>query len=225
MRSDRGTKTLLAVIALGIWALTMTQMETPGAMAAAGEPGPMVERVAVSEQRAQTDAGATRASAGPLRWRIGFAGAVDTNVATSNQCFTSVSLLSTSADSIESEVVFFGWNDLSVGSATATIPPGGSISIIAQENGVAIPPFDANEWVVTGKFDAGFAHVYADDPRVLTTAFLVCVRDRLNSDSPEQQLRTIASIPSFPVGATMEYFQAGMPANWTPQIAVLDVPE
>jgi hypothetical protein len=145
---------------------------------------------------------------------------VDTNVATSNQCFTSVSLVSTSAVSIDAEVEFFGFNDSSVGSATLAVPPQGSVSVIAQENGVAIPPFNANELVVTGAFDAGFAHVYADDPRVLTTAFLVCVRDRLNSDSPEQQIRAVASIPAFPVGATLEYFQAGMPATWSSQVVV-----
>ncbi len=220
MRSDRGTKMLHGMIAVGVWALTMTQLEAPRAMAV--EPESSTETAAV-ERRVPMESGIAQSTVGPLRWRIGYAGAEETNAGGSNQCFTSVSLVNTSAVSIDAEVEFFGWDDLSVGSATPTVPPQGSVTVIAHESGffTEIPPFNANALVVvTGGFAAGFAQVYADDPRILTTAFLVCARERVSTSDALQELRSMAHIPAFPVGATLEYFRAGMPATWTPQVVV-----
>jgi hypothetical protein len=65
----------------------------------------------------------------------------------------------------------------------------------------------------------GYATVHAEDPRITTSAYLVCREARTGYVPVE----AITTIPAFPVGATAEYFVAGMPVNWTPPMA--EVPE
>ena len=69
----------------------------------------------------------------------------------------------------------------------------------------------------------GYALVTADDARIMVSAFQFC-RSGLGYQTGATVLSQ-TNIPTFPVGATMEYFQAGMPATWTPPMAVPEVPE
>jgi hypothetical protein len=65
----------------------------------------------------------------------------------------------------------------------------------------------------------GYAKVYASDPRILATSTLVC----READSVSAPFHVFNEIPAYPVGATAEFFQAGMPVDWTPPMA--EVPE
>jgi hypothetical protein len=64
--------------------------------------------------------------------------------------------------------------------------------------------------------------VHADDPRILASAAIVC-RDAAGSGATN--IEAMTDVATFPVGATMEYFQAGMPVSWTPPMAAPEAPE
>jgi hypothetical protein len=78
--------------------------------------------------------------------------------------------------------------------------------------------------IATGNFNGGFAKVRADDPRVLVGAFLTCKRDRATGFDQIDAVRALTNIPAFPVGATAQYFQAGMPSTWAPPMVRPEVP-
>ena len=63
--------------------------------------------------------------------------------------------------------------------------------------------------------------MHADDPRIEVASFQYC-RDGIGGG---QNIASITQVPVYPVGATMEYFQAGMPTTWTPPMAEPEVPE
>ncbi len=79
--------------------------------------------------------------------------------------------------------------------------------------------------VVDGDADlsnfTGSAVVHSDDPRILVTAFEWC----RSGTGAATTLLSVRDLPAYPVGATLEYFQAGMPATRTPPVAAPDVPE
>jgi hypothetical protein len=131
-----------------------------------------------------------------------------------NDCSTVISVMSTAPTSMNVEVEFFGQNDAFINDGTATLAAG-AVEVFATVggsgggSGPSGGPVSADTLVNTGNFDSGFARVHADDPRLLVTAFLTCNQDQ----SAGSILRALLNIPAFPVGATAEYFQAGMPAE------------
>jgi hypothetical protein len=104
-----------------------------------------------------------------------------------------------------------------VGIATKTVLPGHP-DVFMTDNDVQLDPFILDVYADAGEFD-GYAHVNADDPRIVVTAMMRC------GDNDLHLPVTITSIPAYPVGATAEYFQAGIPPAWTPPIAEPEVPE
>jgi hypothetical protein len=140
------------------------------------------------------------------------------NVTDYNDCSTVISVMSTAPTSMSVEVEFFGQNDALVNDGTTTLAAG-AVEVFATVggsgggSGPSGGPVSADVLVNTGNFESGFARVNSDDPRILVTAFLTCKHDRLDASSDLDALRGFLSIPTFPVGATAEYFQAGMPAE------------
>ena len=67
----------------------------------------------------------------------------------------------------------------------------------------------------------GYASVHADDPRVHVSAYVICRDGTIGTTN----IVGMTQIGTSPVGATMEYFQAGMPMNWAPPMAVPELPQ
>jgi hypothetical protein len=235
MRNDPVTKILLGLIAAGLWALTLTQFELPEANAGSmTPPDAVLERSRVAGQdeashtfrRERAPAAATAApSSRPLRWRVSYAAAWDTDTTGDNECFTVVSVLNTSSVTVSTDVEVFDATPWLAGTASLTLAPGDSQNVFVVAGGASNSiPFKIDESLPVTDFLGGFANVHADDPRILVSAFITCKED--GGTDNDKDLRSIANIPAYPVGSTAEFFQAGMPAAWTPgPMAVPEVPE
>jgi hypothetical protein len=232
MRSDRYTRAVLTVIAIGLWALTLSQMapsqaiaDLDGAPAAALRPtqeavGPVGETYITGPARTTGIAPAAPSSR-PLRWRVSCAAASDSDTAGTNECSTVISVLNTHSVGVPVDVELFNESAALEGSASFTLAAGDSQNAITfAGSGADSSPFFYDQIVVTGDFFGGFARVHADDPRVIVSAFLMC-----KEDGGVYPVRSISHIPAFPVGATAEFFQAGMPATRTPPLVEPEVPE
>jgi len=224
MGSDRITKVLIAMIALGIWALTMTQVGTPVSTVHASATPHLAPEASSAPGLPSAGEGQTvRASTSslPLRWRVRYAMLLDNN---ESDCVTVINVHNLAPSSTTVDVQWLDTDSLSVALRSQALAPGKHLNLIPMFSGGSIDsssdPFIYVDWVeVLGNFE-GSARVFSDDPRVSVTAFLKC--DTSPSDSDPS---SIAHIPCDPIGATMEYFQAGMPADWPPPMALPEVPE
>jgi len=223
MRSDRYTKVVLTVIAISLGALSMAQVGFTLSNVHASAPPYLAQ--AASQEAIYPPGGeghAVRAGASslPLRWRVRYARMLDN---ANTDCLTIITVrnLSTSATTVEVE-----WLDAaatSVAMSSLAIAPGTHehfTTALSSGSTVNSTPFYYATWaLVLNDFD-GSAQVHANDPRISVAAFLKC--DPSPSDAV---LHTITDIPCDPIGTTTQYFQAGMPANWTPPMAVPEIPE
>jgi hypothetical protein len=228
MRSDRITKFLLGLIAVGLWALTMTQVGMPAAgateptspftgspVAADPQPGatphvPVVEMTPVPPPPGPT-------STLPLRWRVAWA-ALETGSA-ETWCSTAVVVTNTTAASVTVEVEWMQ----SAGTAIVLNSKqlSGYQAGVWGLDGINNLPWAVDHMNAIVDFK-GYALVTANDPRIMVSAFQYC---RTDSSPTTATVLAHTNIPAYPVGATMEYFQAGMPATWTPPMVEPDVPE
>jgi hypothetical protein len=229
MRSDPYTKVVLTVIALGLWALTMTQLETPHVMAASEQSRPVVSDGAPEDkpsQSVQVIEGPTRLAAAPtstlpLRWRVSwiglYAGASDT------YCSAAVVVTNASTSDVAIEVEWVTDYGGSMALDSNTAQPYRSRVFGLDQTSVSVNerPWVFSTETVTSSFH-GYALVTADDPRIIVSAFQYC-RSGTGSSGPTIVAQT--NIPAYPVGATAAYFQAGLPVNWTPPMAEPEVPE
>ena len=217
MSPDRYTKVVLTVIAVALCVIALPRLEAPEAMADSGHP-----RVARMEVPAgEAGLGAAPALAGPLRWTVGYAAAWDDETSGLNECSTALTLVSSAPGPVSADVWFINKSGSLVGSVSFSLAPGDPYNVMALGGGGNTWPLEADDYASTGFFTGGIARVYADDPRVLVTAFLMCKEGwTAGVSSNGQAVRSIAHIPAYPVGATMDFFQAGMPTTWTPPIVV-----
>jgi hypothetical protein len=63
-------------------------------------------------------------------------------------------------------------------------------------------------------FLLGSARVYASDPRLLIAPYLLC------EDSADQSIAVVAPLPAVPIGATLDFFKAGVPGSTVNGLAV-----
>jgi hypothetical protein len=82
-------------------------------------------------------------------------------------------------------------------------------------------PFHADETANLAEIQGGYARVHASDPRIQVAAFQYC-RDGQGNN---KNIMSITQIPVYPVGATLEFYQAGVPEMWSPPMAGSEVPE
>ena len=222
MRSDRYRDMILTIIAAALIVIALPRLETPEVQAAEEQP----PETATEEQRPQMDPRFTLTHVGPLRWRLPFVMGYNDDLDTLfDECHTAISVLNTSSGSTEVEVGFWNYSAAGVGVATASVAAHDSwVVVTATSPGSnSSYPFVADTYKDTGEITRGFAEIWADDPRILVAAFLVC-KDEAGAGgfAPTNAMTTI---PAYPVGVTAEYFQAGMPATWTPPMAAPEVPE
>jgi hypothetical protein len=235
MHSDRMTKVLLAAIAAGLWMLVLARAGTSEATAeAVGAAASLdlqrdsgqdeVSHTMRSERARPT--GPAAPSGMPLRWRVSYAAAFDDDVSGNNECATVVNLLNTAPVSVSIDVEFYDDNPSLVGTASLSLAPGDSHNVVTYAASLSYPiPFKYDSYVFTGDFVGGFAEVHGDDPRILVSAFMTCRKDGGAVNTNALELRGMTNVPAFPIGATMEYFQAGLPATWTPPLVEPEEPE
>jgi hypothetical protein len=100
-----------------------------------------------------------------------------------------------------------------------TLPALNLLQWVSNSAIVLLPYFADDDAQIAGFI--GYANVNADDPRILVTATILC----REGTSGASKIQSQNDLPAFPVGATMEYFQAGMPNGWTPPRATPELPE
>ena len=209
MTFDKTTKVLLAVLALGVWATLMPQLELPEAQAG---PSPAIELLAPEGQRPLNDAAEpisrTPTSTRPLRWRL--AHAQEANDILGVYCMTVVQVNNTTSSEVIVDVEWFKYDGSSLGLATQPVAAQGSMGFITDDQ---IDPggFQTLGNADLANFSGGYAHVNVDDPRIVATGYVVC---RTNVDDAE--LISMTQVAAIPVGSTAEFFQAGMPPDWLP---------
>ena len=229
MGADRYMKLVLTIIAVALCAIALPQIDTPEVVAAPEQSGSL--RVAkLTEEVKLSETSIVPRTAYPLRWRVSFAGHKNLNEDDTNDCATVIMVSSASPTSMNVQVSFFGQTDVLVGGASALLLPE-SVQAFATSGGSGGPsgpvggPFVADNSASTGNFNSGFARVYSDDPRILVAAFLTCRRDQQNAFEQINAVRGFMNIPAFPVGATAQFFQAGMPAASSSPMAMPELPE
>ena len=175
------------------------------------------------QQHSKTAASQSRAATAtlPMRWVVpGVHESVNVNGA---YCSTAITV--TTAFNVTTflavQVEFFDDIGLSMGTFVG-VPhgaPGVRTTYITDSEVTPI-------WtVVDGDADlsnfTGSATVHSDDPRIMVTAFEWC----RSGTGAATTLLTVRDLPAYPIGATLEYFQAGMPTTWTPPMAAPEEPE
>lgn len=222
MRSDRYTKVVLTVIAVGLWALTMTQVGSTVTDVYANPQPPLAQDISyesVHPPIGGVQAAAAAAPSLPLRWRVRHAALMDNS---STDCLTIITVrnLSTSATTVEIE--WFNVNAVAVGMSSGTIPPSAHMNFTTYHPSFSVnsTPFTFANWLLVASDFEGSAQVHSSDPRISVAAFLKC-----DASPSDYDPSSITNVTCDPVGATAEYFVAGMPAGWAPPMAVPEIPE
>jgi hypothetical protein len=128
----------------------------------------------------------------PLRWYVSL---VHHQVESgSNICKTTVAVVNLHTASVTAQLEFYDATGTVRASRSSSIPAGGMYYVHTTDlNG-------GGEYPQTGTaLVTGHGRVYADHPNVLAFNYVECPSGAV-------------SITSFPVGATLELFQAGLPA-------------
>jgi hypothetical protein len=122
------------------------------------------------------------------------------------------------ASSVDADVEFMGSNGSSMGRGLHTLGAYESYTAITIGSSldVNVGPYWYDDSVASADF-SGYALVGADDPRIMVSAFQFC---RSSTGYSGAFVRSHTDIPVFPVGATTEFFQAGVPATWSPPAMV-----
>lgn len=213
MHLSRYVRFILTMIVIGICVLILTQLGLPrfAPEAAVAEASTTTSRLgsnvspvggAVSQERAW----ATR----PLRWVVSN---VQENIDATNAtfCSTVVSVLNMTNGSVTVEVEWTTDGGPSRALVTRQIFAH-QMYRFATDDEINLQPF-APQSSANLKDMSGYARVHSTEHRILASAALVC-RDGTASDS---NLLVLNAIATTPIGNTMEFFRAGMPAPGEPQ--------
>jgi hypothetical protein len=125
-------------------------------------------------------------------------------------CTSVVVMRNVGPNDITFQVEFFDYISGSMGYYEKVVSAGDSRNIVAN-NTVRSRPFTGGASALFSEF-AGHATVHADDPRVHVSSYIVC---RDGTGQPTNIL-SVSYVGGCPVGATADYFTAGMPQDRTP---------
>jgi hypothetical protein len=222
MRSDRYTKFVLTVIAVCLSVLTLTGIGLPDFTTEAE--ATVAARSALADQgRKNTGNEAVGPKVPtatlPLRWRIPTA--FENIFSNATFCTTVVSVLNATASSINVQVEWTSWGGFSQALRPMALPASEMLHWVSDHQ-INIRPYFPDDDAGLEGF-SGYVNVHADDPRILVTAIILCRDDTFAT--PLAKIRVHDTIPAYPVGTTAQYFQAGMPATWTPPMASPETPE
>ena len=223
MQTNRFVKATVFVVAACVGALFLAQFG--GSL---GEIEASVPAAAAQEQgailRASSPIGggpSSPAAASTLqhRWRVRSVALSDS--AAGEDCTTVVLVQNLAPTSTSVDIDWYDYTLVLKASQSQTIGAGQLFPFAVYVIGEAtyISPYMA-AWVTADANFFGFAQVHASDPRIAVSAYLRCDTAPADMDPV-----TLNSIPCDPVGASLSYFQAGMPATWKPPMAVPEAPE
>ena len=221
MTIDRTTKLLLAALVVGVWALAVPQFKIQefhaGPSPVLGPDGVEARHQPVSEAIPMPRAAS---SSKPLRWRI--AVAQEVVGATGVNCITLIHVANPGSSAVSVDVEWFNASGSTEALRTASVSAYTSKSFVTDDQVNPAPFFQSNTADLEN-FSSGYANVNADDPRIVVSAYLIC-KDGIGTSN----LVSMSLVPAYPMGATAEYFQAGMPADWSPpasHLADRDLPQ
>jgi hypothetical protein len=197
-------KLVLTMIMIGIWALVLTQFGLPAvATRAEAEEAPAVlpatgpASASASQQRFWAEL--------PLRWQVAnIQDMVDADNAT--YCGSVITVRNLTDGAVEVEVEWFNLSNSPQAIRTRTIPAEQSMQFASSARINLLPFAPQNDASLAVNMN-GYVNVHADDPRIMASAHVVC-RDGTTTDS---SLVAYVGIPASPVGATLDYFKAGLP--------------
>lgn len=149
----------------------------------------------------------------PLRWRIPWATVEIGTFAT--LCTTAINVRNLADATVNVEVEFFSTSGTLLENVAGAVAAGAVENWLpdGQSNINAAPFAAAANSGTTGDFE-GYANVHADDPRILVSAHILCRNS--TADPLQSEIVAITNEPAFPVGATLQFFQAhapGVPAG------------
>jgi len=154
----------------------------------------------------------------PLRWYVDFA-VKSSNATYEAYCVTSVIGRNLSPSELTFQVEWFQ-NSGSLGYNEYSIPAGSTGTVTTGFTPLPYPFL----WGVYSDLAVftGYANVHADDPRVHVSAYMVC-RDAPGTTGKIVGMTTVGVSP---VGASAEFFQAGIPASSaTPRVTTPEAPQ
>ncbi len=224
------TKFVLTVIAVSLCTIALPRIEMPEVMAASGRQGELAKEMTEAELPSPVGSPPERPAGsyswpfpGPpsssgsaalqLRWRVRHAVLyyIENNV----NCLPIVSVRNIGPSSTEVTVDWSDHNSTSAHSSTFSVAGGATGNWGLKRLGITnySEPFVIQHWGSISSNFRGSVHVQSDDPRISVAAFLRC------DTAPADRLpASVNSLPADPVGATLEYFLAGMPAEWRPPV-------
>ena len=141
----------------------------------------------------------------PMRWRVAHAAEVVDQAGIVDFCATVVVVTNTTNKTVSAELEWFSAPGLLLDTESFSLTALQS-KTVGTDDEVLVGPFTMT--MNSGQADfTGFAQVYANDPRIMVSAYLIC-RDSVGAT---QNLTAMLSVPTFAVGETLEYFQASAP--------------
>jgi hypothetical protein len=204
------TKFAVAVVPVCCLMLALSQMNAPRAEAESPQSSSVLEGAPEQQGRA---AAATL----PLRWRVTPIAHLE-GVA-NRYCGSQVIVKNLTNSTVTVEVEWFH-----SGGGAAAIDTG-SIYFQKQASFATSldirPVMNVNQVSDIAEITHGFVNVHASDPRILVSAIYYCNSTTGNAAANVSMM----NVPAYPVGATAQYFQAGMPARWTAPMAEPESPE
>jgi hypothetical protein len=191
MATDRFTKVVLTVLAIGVWALAIAYSGTPTVLAnAANEVTPGTSSLEPVSNEPAVEA--APAATYPLRWYISL---VHHEVASGSvDCKTVVMVVNLHNSSVNAEIEFYDDTGSVLASRSDTIAAGATYYVgTDQLTGPGEYPQTGDHLI------PGHGRVYASHPNIIALNFIECPTGAV-------------SVTSYPVGATLDYFQASLPA-------------
>lgn len=141
----------------------------------------------------------------PMRWRVAHAAELVDTASITDFCMTMVVVMNTTSKSVSAELEWFSAPGSLLVTESFTLSAL-QVKYVGTDNEVLIGPFGLDVDSDQNDF-TGYANVYADDPRIVVSAYLIC-RD---ASGDSANLTAMLPIPTFAVGETLDYFQAATP--------------
>lgn len=212
MSSDRYVNCARQVMVAALCVLVLFQVE---GMAMAEEGG--MANPSIRDGERELPAAEPLPSLYPLRWRVSHF----SEMTNGPYCVTVVVVQNPTANpDIVVNLNWFASDGTTRGSASRPLVAH-DMEYVISDNDVNPAPFSGNFSMGLDDYTGGYVEVRSDEPRIIVTAHLVC-KDGLGTG---KNLVAITSIPTFPVGATLEHFQAGMRAALTPPVGNSEMPQ
>jgi hypothetical protein len=209
MHQNRYLSLVLTAIAVGIWALVLTQIGLPSiATPAEAAESSSVAPVVVPGGNPSGPASPQERfwATLPLRWEVpSFQENVD--AANATYCSSVISVRNVTDSAVEVEVEWYNHLNTPQAIRTRTILAEQVLQFATDDEINMLPFSPQNDAGLANMI--GYARVHADDPRILATANLIC-RDGTAADS---SITAIVGLPTTPVGVTLDIFTAGLRAT------------